>query len=112
MTGVKEHSLGKRWGGFLLGVLSPAAAPGNIRDFPEIFSVLLRLVKHLYKSSTYLSSDIQTGSTGCLVVWTMSKREADRMQGEGLEQYVFPSGAPSPTPFGLSSAGLWDDVEV
>lgn len=33
-------------------------------------------------------------------------------RGEGMESLIFPGDATSPTPFGLSSAGLWDDVEV
>lgn len=32
--------------------------------------------------------------------------------GEGMESLIFPGDATSPTPFGLSSAGLWDEVEV
>eukprot|EP00752_Nemacystus_decipiens_P011019 g9792.t1 len=32
-------------------------------------------------------------------------------RGEGMESLIFPGDATSPTPFGLSSAGLWDEVE-
>lgn len=38
--------------------------------------------------------------------------KADRVQGEGMESLIFPGDATSPTPFGLNSAGLWDEVEV
>lgn len=29
-----------------------------------------------------------------------------------MESLIFPGDATSPTPFGLSSTGLWDEVEV
>lgn len=43
----------------------------------------------------------------------MSKRMSDRVQGgTGLDNFIFPGDATSPAPFGMSSAGLWDEVEV
>ena len=39
---------------------------------------------------------------------------ADRGQGggAGLDNFIFAGDATSPAPFGMSSAGLWDEVEV
>ncbi len=34
------------------------------------------------------------------------------MAKRGEMDLIFPGNATSPTPFGLNSAGLWEDVEV
>lgn len=62
-----------------------------------------------------MSGDTEGGPRWVGHVHTMSKRMSDRVQaqgGAGLDNFIFPGDATSPAPFGMSSAGLWDDVEV
>lgn len=46
---------------------------------------------------------------------TGSWRDMERVEGDGLDEYILTEASPTPSPFrfgGLGGGGLWDDVEV